>query len=208
MRIVFATGNAGKIREIKDILSDVDAEVFSLKDLNLKSEAEENGESFGDNAFIKANEIYERLSAEGKMKDTLVMADDSGLCIDYLGGEPGVHSARFMGHDTPYSIKNAAILEKLKGVPEEKRGAQFVCHICAIDEDGMRFDAEDEMPGMIAQKSKGSEGFGYDPIFYLPEKGKTSGELSEEEKNEISHRGKVLRSMKRLLCGKRRLKLK
>ncbi len=208
MKIVFATGNAGKIREIKDILNDVDAEVFSLKELGLKSEAEENGESFGDNAFIKANEIYERLSAEGKMKDTIVMADDSGLCIDYLGGEPGVHSARFMGHDTPYSIKNAVILEKLEGVPDEKRGAQFVCHICAIGEDGVRFDAEDEMPGMIAHESRGAEGFGYDPIFYLPEKKKTSGELSEEEKNEISHRGKVLRSMKKLLCSKRRLKLK
>ena len=208
MRIVFATGNAGKIKEIKDILGDADAEVYSLKDLGLKAEAEETGETFGDNAFIKADEIYNKLSADDDMKDTIVMADDSGLCIDFLGGEPGVHSARFMGHDTSYSIKNAAILDKLREVPDEKRGAQFVCHICAIDENGRRFDAEDEMPGMIAHESRGSEGFGYDPIFYLPEKKKTSGELSEEEKNEISHRGKVLRNMKSLLCSEKILKLR
>ena len=202
MRIVFATGNAGKIREIKDILDDTGAEVFSLKDLSLTAEAEENGTDFGTNAFIKADEIYKKLNSLGQMKDTVVMADDSGLCIDHLGGEPGVHSARFMGHDKDYSIKNAAILAKLDGVPDEERGAQFVCHICAIDENGVRYDAEDEMPGMIAHESRGREGFGYDPIFYLPELGKTSGELSEEEKNAISHRGKVLRSMKRILRDK------
>ncbi len=202
MRIVFATGNAGKIREIKDILDDTGAEVFSLKDLSLTAEAEENGTDFGTNAFIKADEIYKKLNSLGQMNDTVVMADDSGLCIDHLGGEPGVHSARFMGHDTDYSIKNAAILAKLDGVPDEERGAQFVCHICAIDENGVRYDAEDEMPGMIAHESRGKEGFGYDPIFYLPELGKTSGELSEEEKNAISHRGKVLRSMKRILRDK------
>ena len=208
MRIIFATGNAGKIREIKDILKDVDAEVFSLKDLSIRAEAEENGESFGDNAFIKADEIYKRLKAAGDIESTLVMADDSGLCIDYLKGEPGVHSARFLGHDTPYDIKNAAILKKLEGVPDEKRGAQFVCHICAIDEYGRRFDAEDEMPGMIAHEKRGLEGFGYDPIFYIPERKKTAGELSEEEKNEISHRGKVLRGMKLLLQNEGIIKIK
>ena len=202
MRIVFATGNAGKIREIKDILDDTGASVYSLKDMGLKSEADENGASFGDNAFIKAHEIYYILKKSGQMTDTIVMADDSGLCIDALGGEPGVHSARFMGHDTDYSIKNAAILKKLENVTDDKRGAQFVCHICAIDENGCRYDAEDEMPGMIAHESRGREGFGYDPIFYLPELGRTSGELSEEEKNAISHRGKVLRSMKRILREK------
>lgn len=202
MRIVFATGNAGKVREIKDILDDTEASVYSLKDMGLRSEADENGASFGDNAFIKAHEIYDILKKSGQMTDTIVMADDSGLCIDALGGEPGVHSARFMGHDTDYSIKNAAILKKLENVPDDKRGAQFVCHICAIDENGRRYDAEDEMPGMIAHESRGREGFGYDPIFYLPELGRTSGELSEEEKNAISHRGKVLRSMKRILREK------
>ena len=199
MRIIFATGNAGKMREIRDILADVEAEVYSLKDLGLKSEAEETGETFGENAVIKVREIYDILSPEGKMKDTLIMADDSGLCIDCMGGAPGVHSARFMGHDTDYKIKNAAILEAMKAVPEEKRGAAFVCHIAAIDENGRIWNAEDEMRGSISHEPRGKEGFGYDPIFYLPEMGCTSGELSEEEKNRISHRGKVLRIMKGIL---------
>ena len=199
MRIVFATGNAGKIREIRGILADVDAEVLSLKDLGLSSAAEENGSTFGENARIKIMEIYDILNKRNEMKDTVIMADDSGLCIDCLGGEPGVHSARYMGHDTSYVIKNRAILDRLCDVPEEKRGAGFVCHISAIDENGRVFDAEGEMRGRIAYESRGSEGFGYDPIFYLPEFGRTSGELSEEEKNAISHRGKVLRMMKDIL---------
>ncbi len=203
MRIVFATGNAGKMREIRDILAGVDAAVYSLKELGLRSQAEENGETFGENAQIKVREIYDILKLRGEMSGTLIMADDSGLCIDALGGEPGVHSARFMGHDTDYKLKNAAILEKLKDVPEEKRGAAFVCHISAIDENGRLYDCEDEMPGAIAFEARGAEGFGYDPIFYLPELGKTSGELTEEEKNAISHRGKVLRKMRDMLinCG-------
>ncbi len=199
MRIVFATGNAGKMREIRDILADVDAEVYSLRDLGLVSEADETGETFAENAVIKVREIYDILSARGEMAGTVIMADDSGLCIDAMGGEPGVHSARFMGHDTDYKIKNAAILTQLKDVPEEKRGAAFVCHIAAIDENGRIFNAEDEMRGRIAWEPAGREGFGYDPIFYLPEMGCTSGQLSEEEKNRISHRGKVLRIMKEIL---------
>jgi len=203
MRIVFATGNAGKMREIRDILADVDAEVLSLKELGLKSEAEEDGETFEENARIKVREIFDILNGRHEMHNTLIMADDSGLCIDALGGEPGVHSARFMGHDTDYKIKNAAILKQLEDVPDDKRGAAFVCHISAIDEDGRLYDAEDDMPGAISRESRGAEGFGYDPIFYLPEFGKTSGELSEEEKNAISHRGKVLRKMRDILlnCG-------
>lgn len=202
MRIVFATGNAGKMREIRDIMADVDAELLSLKELGLKPEAEENGETFEENARIKVREIYDILKPKGEMRDTLVMADDSGLCIDCLGGAPGVHSARYMGYDTDYRIKNAAILEQLKGVKEEERGAEFVCHIAAMNEDGRIFDAEGRMPGSIALEPAGEEGFGYDPIFYLKELGKTSGELSGEEKNRISHRGKVLRMMKELLSEK------
>ena len=201
MKIVFATGNAGKMREIRDILADVDAEVLSLRDLGLRSEADETGETFAENARIKVREIYDILKERGEMDDTVIMADDSGLCIDILGGAPGVHSARYMGHDTDYKIKNAAILEQLRDVPEEKRGAGFVCHIAAITEDGRMFDAEGEMRGRIAYEPKGKEGFGYDPIFYLPEFGRTSGELSEEEKNRISHRGKVLRMMKEILSA-------
>ena len=199
MRIIFATGNAGKMREIRDILADVDAEVFSLKDMGLRSEADETGETFAENALIKIREIYDILQPAGNMKDTVIMADDSGLCIDALDGAPGVHSARYMGHDTDYKVKNQAILDLMKDVPVEKRGAGFVCHISAIDEKGRVYDAEGEMRGRIAYESRGKEGFGYDPIFYLPEMGRTSGELSEEEKNRISHRGKVLRMMKAIL---------
>lgn len=201
MRIVFATGNAGKMREIRDILADIDAEVYSLKDMDLRSVADETGETFAANALIKVREIYDILKPSGDMKDTIIMADDSGLCIDAMGGAPGVHSARWMGHDTDYKIKNQAILDEMKDVPEEKRGAGFVCHISAIDEEGRVYDAEGEMRGRIAYESRGREGFGYDPIFYLPEMGMTSGELSEEEKNKISHRGKVLRMMKEILKG-------
>ncbi len=199
MDIVFATGNSGKIKEIKKILKDLDADVYSLKDLNLSQEAAENGESFGENAFIKADEIYRKLKAAGKMNNVVVMADDSGLGIDCLYGAPGVHSARFMGHETDYGIKNAAILDIMSMVPEEKRGARFVCHICAIDEHGSRYDAEDEMEGVIAYEISGKGGFGYDPIFFLPELGRTSAELTEDEKNAVSHRGKALRNMRSIL---------
>ncbi len=196
------------MREIRDILADVDAEVYSLKDLGLKSEADETGETFEANAQIKVREIYDILKPQDQMKDTVIMADDSGLCIDFLGGLPGVHSARYMGYDTDYKIKNAAILDQLKDVPDEERGAGFVCHIAAITEDGTLYDAEDEMRGRIAYEPAGKEGFGYDPIFYLPEFGRTSGELSEEEKNKISHRGKVLRIMKDILSKEGILVLK
>ena len=208
MRIIFATGNAGKVREIKQILKDAEAEVYSLKDVGLTSEAEENGETFGDNAYIKVKEIFDKLKVKDELENTVIMADDSGLCIDFLNGAPGVHSARFMGHDTDYVIKNAAILDLMKDVPDEKRGASFICHICAMTEDGTRYDAEGEMPGYIAREPKGRQGFGYDPIFYLPELGKTSGELTEEEKNAISHRGKVLRKMKGILEQEGILRLK
>ena len=199
-RIVFATNNADKAREIRKILKDIDAEVYVLKDLGIHSDPEENGETFAENARIKALDVYRQLKEAGNLSQTVVMADDSGLCIDYLEGKPGVQSARFLGHDTSYVLKNAAILKALEEVPEEKRGAQFVCHICAINEDGRIFDAESEMCGRIARESKGKQGFGYDPIFYLPEFGCTSGELSEEEKNRISHRGKVLRKIREILC--------
>lgn len=199
-RIVFATNNEGKAREIRRILKDTNAEVLVLKDLGIKSDPVENGATFAENARIKALDVYSSLLAKGDIKDTIVMADDSGLTIDCLNGAPGVHSARFMGHDTPYDLKNRAILELLEFIPEEERGAAFVCHICAINEDGRVFDEESEMRGSIARESLGNGGFGYDPIFWLPERGCTSGALSEDEKNNISHRGKVLRKIKETLC--------
>lgn len=199
MRIVFATGNAGKLREIREILEGLSAEVCSLAELGLTAEAEENGKTFAENAAIKAREIHEKLKASGKVADSIVMADDSGLCIDALGGAPGVLSARFMGHDTPYDLKNAALLEQLKDVPEGARGARFVCSICAILPDGSELKTEGEMRGRVAREIAGANGFGYDPIFYLPEYGKTAAELTDAEKNAISHRGKALRLMREAL---------
>ncbi|MCQ2401195.1 MAG: RdgB/HAM1 family non-canonical purine NTP pyrophosphatase [Lachnospiraceae bacterium] len=199
-RIVFATNNAGKAREVRRILKDTDAEVFVLKDIKLTSDPVENGATFAENARIKALDVYNRLKEKDDLENTIVMADDSGLTIDCLNGAPGVHSARFMGHDTSYELKNRAILELMEFVPEEKRGAAFVCHICAINEDGRIFDEEAEFRGAIAYEPDGNGGFGYDPIFWLPELGCTSGSLTEDEKNSISHRGKVLRKIKETLC--------
>jgi len=200
MRIVFATNNSGKIREIREILKDSGAEVFTLSDLGISSNPEENGETFAENARIKVVDVWERLKNAGQADDTIVMADDSGLCIDWLNGEPGVRSARFMGHETSYTEKNRAILELLKDAPENRRGAAFVCHICAVTPEGKFYDAESRMEGAIALRPEGNEGFGYDPIFYVPEYGKVSGLLTPEEKNRVSHRGKVLRKMRDLLC--------
>ena len=200
MRIVVATNNKGKAKEFHEVLSDIGAEVLTLRDIGLVSDPEENGETFAENARIKAMDVYEKLKETGEMTGTIVMADDSGLCIDALNGEPGVRSARFMGHSTAYNEKNRAILDLLKEVPEEKRGASFICHICAVKEDGSVIDAESEMRGSIADAPHGEEGFGYDPIFFVTEYGKTAGELTADEKNRVSHRGKVLRKLKEILC--------
>ena len=204
-RIVFATNNRVKAKEIKEILAGTDAEVYVISDLGIVSDPEENGETFAENARIKAMDVFRQLKKNGSIKDTIVMADDSGLCIDYLNGEPGVRSARFMGHDTPYTEKNRAILEMMKEARGDDRSAAFVCHICAVCEDGTVYDAESRMEGAIAEKAEGSEGFGYDPIFFVPEYGKVSGLLTAEEKNRVSHRGKVLREIRRILCQKQLL---
>ena len=194
-RIVFATGNKGKLREIREILGRF--AVLSIGELGLSAEAEENGATVAENALIKADEIFKKLSARGEMKDTAVMADDSGLCIDFLGGDPGVHSARFLGHDTDYHLKRVKLLEMLKDVPWEKRGAQFVCSICCIGEDGKVLTETGVMPGHIAFAEAGEGGFGYDAIFEADAyPGKTTAEISEEEKNAISHRGQALRLIK------------
>ncbi|MDO4487985.1 MAG: RdgB/HAM1 family non-canonical purine NTP pyrophosphatase [Eubacteriales bacterium] len=198
MRVVFATNNKDKAIEVKKILDGID--VYTLKELGIESNPDENGDTFAANARIKAMDVYEILKARGEMKETIVAADDSGICIDFLNGEPGVKSARFLGHQTSYTEKNRIILELLKDAKDEERGASFVCHVTFITEDGTVFDAESEMKGKIAYESKGEEGFGYDPIFFLPEFGKTSGELTREEKNVVSHRGKVFRKMREILC--------
>ena len=191
-RIIFATGNEGKMREIRMILEDLGVPVLSMKEAGISADIEENGKSFAENAAIKAKAIME-------MTGEIVMADDSGLEIDYLDGAPGIYSARFMGEDTSYDIKNKALIDKLAGVPDEKRTARFVCAIACALPDGQILESRGTMEGIIGYEIKGENGFGYDQIFYLPECGCTSAEISPEKKNELSHRGKALRAMKEKL---------
>lgn len=188
-KVIFATGNEGKMKEIREILGDLDIQLLSLKDAGIQADIEENGNSFEENAEIKAKAICD-LTGE------IVLADDSGLEIDYLNKEPGIYSARYMGEDTSYHIKNANLIERLNGVPDEKRTARFVCAIAAAFPDGTVRTVRAAMEGRIGYEEKGENGFGYDPIFYLPEYGCSSAELSMEEKNKISHRGKALRAIR------------
>ena len=193
-RVIFATGNAGKMREIRSIMADTYSEILSMKEAGIQTDIVEDGETYEENALIKARAVA--AAAAGG----LVLADDSGLEIDFLGKEPGVHSARYLGEDTPYSIKNAELLRRLEGVPEEERMARFVCAIAAVLPDGREFTVRATIEGRIGYEEKGTNGFGYDPIFYVPEFGRTTAELTEEEKNLVSHRGKALRLMKEELA--------
>jgi len=188
-KVIFATSNEGKMKEIREIMKDMDIELLSLKDLNLNPDIVENGNSFEENAIIKAKQVME-LTGE------IVMADDSGIEIEYLGKAPGIYSARFLGEDTPYDIKNQYILDKLAQAKDEERSARFVCAIACAFPDGKIITSEGIIEGYIAKKISGSNGFGYDPIFYVPEYNCTTAEMSPELKNEISHRGKALRSIK------------
>ena len=191
-KMIFATGNEGKMREVRMILGDLGAEILSLKEAGIQAEAEENGTTFEENAVIKAKEIMEKTGA-------LVLADDSGLEVDALNGEPGIYSARYMGHETSYHIKNKNLIERLEGKTGEERSASFVCAIAACFPDGRVLTTRGTMEGQIGYEEKGENGFGYDPIFYLPEYQCYSGELPLEEKNKLSHRGKALRLMKEQL---------
>ena len=188
-KVIFATGNEGKMREIREILGDLDIQLLSLKDAGIQANIVEDGKTFEENAQIKARTICQ-LTGE------IVLADDSGLEIDYLNKEPGIYSARYMGEDTSYRIKNTTLIERLNGVPDEQRTARFVCAIAAAFPDGTMKTVRATMEGRIGYEEKGENGFGYDPIFYLPEYGCTSAELSMEEKNKISHRGKALKAIK------------
>lgn len=196
-RIIFATGNAGKMREIKEIMKDIPIEVISMKDAKMVSNAEENGTTFEENAFIKAEEIA-TICREKKYND-IVIADDSGLEIDVLNKEPGIYSARYMGEDTPYHEKNMNLISRLEGIPDEKRTARFVCAIACILPDGTRNSTRATIEGRIGYEEKGEGGFGYDPIFYVPEYNCSTAELTMEQKNKISHRGKALQQMKEQL---------
>ena len=194
-KIIFATGYAGKMKEIRDILSDLPVQVLSMKEAGIQADIVEDGKTFAENAVIKARAIME-------MTGEVVLADDSGLEIDYLNKEPGIYSARYMGEDTSYRIKNASLIQRLEGVPDEKRTARFVCVIAAAFPDGMVKTTEATIEGQIGYEEKGENGFGYDPIFYVPEYGCTTAQLSEEQKNKISHRGKALTAMKEILAEK------
>ena len=191
-RIIFATGNKNKMREIHEILGDLGWEILSMKEAGIDVDIVEDGTTFEENALIKAKAVAAHCN-------DIVLADDSGLEIDWLGGEPGIYSARYMGHETSYREKNANLISRLDGVPKEKRTARFVCAIAAALPDGNSLVTRGTIEGYIGWEECGSNGFGYDPIFYLYENDKSTAELSAEEKNAISHRGKALRQMKKML---------
>ena len=191
MDIIFATKNKGKLIEVKAILDKYN--IIGMEEAGIHIEVEENGETFEENAIKKAVEI---MTVCGK----IVLSDDSGIEIDAFDKAPGIHSARYLGSDTPYPEKNAIILDKLKDVPTEKRTARYVAVIAAALPDGRTFSAKGIMEGYIGYEPKGENGFGYDPIFYLHEYGESVAQIPKEVKNKISHRGKALEKMKEILA--------
>ena len=188
-RIVFATGNENKMKEIRMILADLGMEIVSMREAGVDEEIVEDGMSFEENAEIKARAVSRVLVND------IVLADDSGLEIDYLDKAPGIYSARFAGEDTSYDIKNNHIIDLLAGVPDDQRTARFVCVIACAFPDGRTITVRGVIEGRIGYEQKGENGFGYDPIFYVPEFGCTTAELSPEDKNKVSHRGKALTAM-------------
>lgn len=187
--IVFATGNEGKMREIREILKDLGTKVLSMKEAGANPDIVEDGSTFGENAEIKAKAVWKETGG-------IVLADDSGLVVDFLNGEPGIYSARYMGEDTSYTIKNQNILNRVAKAAGAERSARFVCNIAAVLPDGTVLHTEEAMEGLVAESPAGGDGFGYDPIFYVPEFSMTAAELTLEQKNKISHRGKALEAMK------------
>ena len=193
-KIVFATGNKDKMREIREIMADCEVEIFSMKEAGIDVDIVENGTTFEENALIKAKVIAEHT-------DAIVLADDSGLEIDALNKEPGIYSARYMGEDTSYTVKNRNLIERLEGVPKEQRTARFVCAIAAVLPGGKELVTRQTMEVYIGYEPEGENVFGYDPIFFLEEYGCSSAALSREQKNAISHRGKALRAMRDMLLS-------
>ena len=197
--IIFATGNKNKMIEIRMILADLGCKILSQKEAGIQADVVEDGQTFEENALIKATTIADIARKMPEYKNAVVLADDSGLEIDALNKEPGIYSASYMGEDTSYDIKNQALIDRLEGVPDEKRTARFVCAIAAALPDGSTEVVRGTMEGRIGYEITGENGFGYDPIFYLPQFGCSSAELEPEKKNELSHRGEGLRKMRKVL---------
>ena len=197
-KVIFATSNAGKMKEVRSILEGLDVEVLSMKEAGIFVDVVEDGTTFEENATIKATAIQKECGE-------IVLADDSGLEVDFLNKEPGIYSARYMGEDTSYRIKNKSLIDRLEGVEGEDRSARFVCAIAAAFPDGTVEITRGTIEGQIGYEEKGENGFGYDPIFYVPEYGCTTAELTLEQKNEASHRGKALRKMKEIIREKYQL---
>ena len=197
--IIFATGNKNKMIEIRMILADLGCKILSQKEAGIQADVVEDGQTFEENALIKATTIADIARKMPEYKNAVVLADDSGLEIDALNKEPGIYSARYMGEDTSYDIKNQALIDRLEGVPDEKRTARFVCAIAAALPDGSTEVVRGTMEGRIGYEITGENGFGYDPIFYLPQFGCSSAELEPEKKNELSHRGEGLLKMRKVL---------
>ena len=190
--MIFATGNQDKIKEIRAILGDIGEEILSMKEAGIDLDIVEDGTTFEENAVIKAKAV-------SKLTGQLALGDDSGLEVDALNKEPGIYSARYMGVDTPYEVKNRNIIERLEGVEGKDRSARFVCAIAAAFPDGEVITTRGTIEGVIAKEPAGTNGFGYDPIVYVPEYGMTTGQMEPEAKNKISHRGKALMAMKEIL---------
>ena len=187
--MIFATGNQGKMKEIRAILGDIGEEIISMKEAGIDIDIVENGSTFEENAIIKAKAIME-------VTGQLVLADDSGLEVDALNKEPGIYSARYLGEDTSYDIKNRDIIRRLEGVEGDDRSARFVCVIAAAFPDGEIVTTRGTIEGLITKEQLGENGFGFDPIVYVPEYGMTTGQMDPDLKNSISHRGKALRAIK------------
>ena len=197
-KLILASNNNKKIKELKEILSDIQVKVRSLSDEGIHIDVVEDGTTFEENAKKKANEIFEFLKEKGE-DDFIVLSDDSGLEVDYLNGEPGVYSARYAGEHGEDDKNNEKLLKNLKGIPKKERGAQFVCQIAMFDEDGKYYTVRGEVRGYILEELNGEGGFGYDPLFFYEPLDKTFAQLTSEEKNEVSHRGRALKELKAIL---------
>ncbi|WP_294152634.1 XTP/dITP diphosphatase [uncultured Clostridium sp.] len=197
-KLILASNNNKKIKELKEILSDIQVKVRSLSDEGIHIDVVEDGTTFEENAKKKAKEIFEFLKEKGE-DDFIVLSDDSGLEVDYLNGEPGVYSARYAGEHGEDDKNNEKLLKNLKGIPKKERGAQFVCQIAMFDEDGKYYTVRGEVRGYILEELNGEGGFGYDPLFFYEPLDKTFAQLTSEEKNEVSHRGRALKELKAIL---------